>query len=70
MEAPEVYKLDPHGWMKHKSAAFEHCRHCGLVALRNPISALCIKLGCNYDLHPRFRAWLKRVRAGQSAFIV
>lgn len=33
------------------------CKYCGLIPLKNAISKLCAKLGCDYALDPRVKQW-------------
>jgi hypothetical protein len=70
-EPARKYNKEDHRWTRHKRGiAHEVCGDCGLVRLRNPISELCAKLGCNYDLHPRYLRWLRHIRSGGSSFEV
>lgn len=36
----------------------QFCGHCGHVALKNGISQLVTRIGCDYQRDPRYRAWL------------
>lgn len=37
------------------------CRHCGHVPLKNDISKLVTKIGCNYEKDARFKQWRARL---------
>lgn len=56
----EEYKFEPHSF-KLRILNFEYCQYCGLVALRNPLSAWSIKMGCKFDAHPGFRKAVKQL---------
>lgn len=38
---------------------FVYCENCGLLNLKNWISVLCVKLGCDYKENAQFKAWQK-----------
>lgn len=46
---------------------FRHCQDCGLIILRNSITEFCVKLGCEFREHPKYKAWLKNPKAGVPA---
>ena len=39
-----------------KGISWPVCRKCGLVYLKNPLTAWCIKMGCDYADKPNFKA--------------
>lgn len=39
-----------------------YCKCCGLVLLKNPISQLCVRIGCDYALDPRVKQWYRTHR--------
>jgi len=42
---------------------FFYCPGCGLVFLKNWISRLCDRLGCDYENSPQFKAWRRNPSA-------
>ena len=65
MSEPEVYNMEPHAPKQLKGLPWKYCRYCGLVYLRNDISTTCIRLGCNYSLHPDYQRWRLSCRRGK-----
>lgn len=61
LNAPrEPYKMSGHQFVTRKRMPWPVCKSCGLVALRNPRTAWCIKHGCNYDNHASFPVAMAR----------
>lgn len=60
IERRQPYKLEPHAFAPVKRLAWLRCKHCGLLTLRNDLTAWCIRMGCNAEDHPEFRARCKR----------
>jgi len=56
----EVYKMEAHNAGMIKGIPWQVCKKCGLVYLRNDISKLAIRLGCNHELHQEFKQWHKK----------
>ena len=52
---PEPYKFEPHSPKKVKFLPWSVCT-CGLIYLRNELTAWCVSKGCNYDAHPQYKA--------------
>lgn len=50
----EAYKMTPHPWTKRKRLPWVVCCGCGLVSLRNPLTAWAEKHGCSYKRHPDY----------------
>lgn len=40
----------------------QYCRFCGHVALKNDISVLITRIGCDYEGDPRYVGWLLRTK--------
>ena len=59
--AQTAYKFKGHSFTPLKGIGKQYCKGCGLVALRNDISAWCIDKGCNYSDSPHYPAALKRL---------
>lgn len=50
----EPYKLHGHSWEKKKKLPWIVCRSCGLLSLRNPLTAWCERMGCLFRRHPDY----------------
>lgn len=51
MTEREHYSYQSHSPQPMKGLPWPVCARCGLVFLRNKLTAWCIKLGCNHELH-------------------
>lgn len=49
------YSYEAHSPSKMKQIPWMVCRHCGLVYLKNEITAWAIKMGCNNSYHPDYK---------------
>ena len=52
---PESYKMRPHRPGKVKFMPWQVCQGCGLVYLRNQLTAWALSKGCDYDIHPDYQ---------------
>ncbi len=52
--ASESYKMHGHSFTKRKRLPWVICQTCGLVSLRNGLTAWCDKMGCLYSRHPEY----------------
>lgn len=50
----DPYKYEPHKSFKLGNLPWEYCGRCGLIFLKNDISRLCKKLGCDYENHSTY----------------
>jgi hypothetical protein len=50
----EPYTMEHHAPVKLRSIPWLVCRKCGLVYLKNPFTAWCVKHGCNSEDHPSY----------------
>lgn len=50
-----IFQVNPHKFCKRKYVPWLVCQGCGLIALRNPFSEWCVKMGCDYEDHPDFK---------------
>ena len=57
-------KIIPHKWYKTKSSPYLICSRCGLVRLRNELTAKAIEYGCDHDEHPQYKKYLAKVKSG------
>lgn len=55
------FKVDSHQPEKLSGIPWPVCRHCGLVWLRNELTAWCVRQGCNNAEHPEFKNACKRL---------
>lgn len=51
--------MKPHKIRPFLKTGFKYCEDCGLIILRNWITDLCVKLGCEYKDNEQYKAWLK-----------
>jgi len=56
----EPYVMEGHAPVKVRWFAWPICRKCALVYLKNPLTAWCVKHGCNYADHPNYRAAIRK----------
>ena len=57
----EVYKFESHvSTPMGGKLPWRYCKHCGLVFLKNDISRLCVKLGCNYYLNKDYISYWRK----------
>lgn len=54
--AKQSYKLEPHVFGHAKRLPWSFCKRCGLLNLRNDLSAWSVKVGCNAHDHPEYQA--------------
>lgn len=54
-------KVTPHQWAKRKALPWPVCRCCGLVQLRNPLTAWCVARGCDYAEAPGYAAAVREL---------
>lgn len=52
-----------HDFTKATVAGKAYCIHCGRMCLRNPLTAWCVKKGCDYKEDPGFRRALATLPA-------
>jgi len=43
-----------------KGQPWRYCKGCGLVFLKNEITELCKRLGCDFEDHPEYLKWRKK----------
>lgn len=67
IERRQPYKLEPHVFKVSKKLPWLRCQRCGLLNLRNELTAWCMKMGCNASDHPEFAARCRnsKPRAGR-----
>lgn len=61
IEKHQPYKLEPHTFKPVKRLAWLRCSHCGLLTLRNELTAWATRMGCNAADHPDYRSRLRRL---------
>ena len=52
---PGTYKLVHHVFNK-KIVGKPYCSKCGLIALNNDFTRWSVRMGCDSDLHPRYKS--------------
>lgn len=53
-----------HGFVRPKKMQWLcYCRYCGHLALKNDVSKLVTKVGCDFERDPRFLSWKRRQRS-------
>lgn len=57
-----MYEYESHHWKRMKGIGYDRCIRCGLLALKNPFSQWCIKMGCDHTAHPRYPWWITNCR--------
>lgn len=62
IERRPPYKLEPHSFRASKKLPWQRCQNCGLLTLRNDLTAWCIKVGCNAADHPEYAARCRAAR--------
>ncbi len=62
IERRQPFKLEAHSFAPMKRIAWLRCKLCGLLTLRNDLTAWCTKMGCNAKDHPEYAA---RVRSSR-----
>lgn len=50
---------DGHQFRKERGIPWPVCNRCGLVWLRNPLTAWCVRHGCWHEEHPGYRAAIR-----------
>lgn len=60
----ELSDVDPvrtnrgHSWTHCRKVSWpQFCKYCGLIPLKNEISQLCARLGCDYEHDARVKQW-------------
>ena len=51
----------PHQWRKIRSLPWPVCARCGLVWLKNELTAWCVRHGCDHADRPDYRAAVDRL---------
>ncbi len=62
IERRQPFRMEPHCFVPVRRLAWLRCRHCGLLALRNDLTAWCIKAGCNAKDHPEHASRVRNAR--------
>jgi hypothetical protein len=62
IERRQPYALEAHAFVPSKRLTWLICKRCGLLTLRNPLTAWCVKMGCNAANHPEYAARCKATR--------
>ena len=53
-----------HSWYSPKRMAWlTYCYKCGHVALKNDISQLISRIGCDYEEHPAYLHWKRSIKS-------
>lgn len=60
--AKQPYRLEPHQFGTRKGIPWSSCKSCGLLNLRNELTAWCVKMGCNASDHPEYSARCRNSR--------
>lgn len=55
------YELQGHSWTPLKGVGKQYCKRCGLVALNNPFTDWCVRMGCNHEDHPQYEGTRRRL---------
>lgn len=50
------YEMVGHQWTPLKHVGKQYCKNCGCVALNNPFTEWCIRMGCNNKDHPQYES--------------
>ncbi len=58
------FEIEPHKWVKFPGVGRERCCKCGLLALHNPLTAFCIRYGCDHTDHPRYKRMCETLGKG------
>jgi hypothetical protein len=61
IERRQAYKLEGHTFVQPRRMGKPLCKRCGLVLLRNPLTAWCDDKGCHFSDHPGYRAAVARL---------
>lgn len=67
IERKQSYVMQPHHFVASKKLAWLRCKHCGLLTLRNDLTAWATKMGCNASDHPEYVARCKSAKARAAA---
>lgn len=59
----EPYRLEGHSWGKMRRVPWLRCRKCGLLGLRNQLTAWCERMGCLHARHPEYRSRVRSAAA-------
>jgi hypothetical protein len=51
----QTFEYEPHNPKPYKGIPWSVCVKCGLVYLRNELTAWCVKKGCNASDHPQYK---------------
>jgi hypothetical protein len=54
-EVNVVYKFEPHSPVKTSVFPWMYCKKCGLLYLRNSLTAWCIDKGCDFGYHSDYK---------------
>lgn len=57
-----AFVAHPHHWITYKRLPWPVCAHCGLVRLKNDLTAFAVKHGCDHRDHPGYAAALAATR--------
>jgi hypothetical protein len=54
------YEMEPHAPAKlYKCIPWLVCKKCGLIYLKNDFTQWCIRMGCNNEDHPNYKAAMR-----------
>lgn len=62
IERRQPYKFEAHHFAASKKLPWLRCKHCGLLTLRNELTAWCTKMGCNASDHPEYASRCRNAR--------
>lgn len=60
MDTSDQYTFEPHHFVHVRFMSYPLCTKCGLVFLKNALTAWSVKKGCDARLHPDFKAQVRK----------
>ena len=58
---PEPYKMRPHKPVKLAFLPWSVCQGCGLIYVRNALTAWAVAKGCDFSVHPEYKRAVKQL---------
>jgi hypothetical protein len=65
-EQPKYEGFIPHRWDKLRFLPWLVCRSCGLIRARNLATDWCVRMGCDHEWHPQYKATMRALTRSQS----
>lgn len=62
VERKQAYRFEAHHFVVMKRMPWLRCKSCGLLTLRNELTAWTMKMGCNASDHPEYVSRCRNAR--------